>query len=70
MRTSKQPFPATTLYGIRGRIDATPDYQRPPAWSSKQKQLLIDTMLRGYDVPKIYLRRVSGNLPPMNSGSW
>lgn len=58
MRISKQPYPITTLYGLRDRIDPTPDYQRPPAWTNKQKQLLIDTILRGYDVPKMYWQRL------------
>src|SRR3546814_14453558 len=39
--------------------DLTPDYQRPPAWSRKQKQLLMDTILRNYDIPKFYWRKVN-----------
>ncbi len=39
----------------RKKINLQPDYQRPAVWSTAQKQLLIDTFLRGYDVPKIYL---------------
>jgi uncharacterized protein with ParB-like and HNH nuclease domain len=58
MRISKQPYPISTLYGLRERIDPTPDYQRPPAWVLKQKQLLIDTILRGYDIPKMYWQRL------------
>lgn len=63
MKMSKQPYPITTLYGLRDRIDPTPDYQRPPAWSKKQKQLLIDTILRGYDVPKMYWQRLEKGAP-------
>lgn len=58
MITNKQPYPISTLYGLRNRIDPTPDYQRPPAWTLKQKQLLIDTILRGYDIPKMYWQRL------------
>jgi len=58
MRMSKQPYPLATLFGLRDRIDPTPDYQRPPAWTLKQKQLLIDTILRGYDIPKMYWQRL------------
>lgn len=58
MRTNKQPYPISTLFGLRKRIDPTPDYQRPPAWTLKQKQLLIDTILRGYDIPKMYWQRL------------
>lgn len=63
MKMSKQPYPITTLYGLRSKIDPTPDYQRPPAWSLKQKQLLIDTILRGYDIPKMYWRRIRRSDP-------
>ena len=31
----------------------------PAVWSSAQKQLLVDSILRGYDVPKFYWRQVS-----------
>ena len=58
VRLSKQPYPVTTLNGLKHAIDPTPDYQRPPAWNLKQKQLLIDSILRGYDVPKMYWHRL------------
>ena len=47
--------------GIRARIDTNPDFQRPSVWSLAQKQLLIDTILRGYDIPKMYWRKVGAN---------
>jgi hypothetical protein len=58
VRLSKQPYPITTLNGLKTAIDPTPDYQRPPAWNVRQKQLLIDSILRGYDVPKMYWHRL------------
>ena len=58
MKMSKTPYPAATLCSLKGRIDPTPDYQRPPVWSRKQKQLLLDSILRGYDIPKMYWREV------------
>lgn len=61
MRMSKERYPITTLYGLRNKIDPTPDYQRPPAWTRKQKQLLIDTILRGYDIPKMYWQRLEND---------
>ncbi|MCK9628931.1 MAG: DUF262 domain-containing protein [Bacteroidales bacterium] len=37
------------------RIDKTPDYQRfGKIWSKEKKQLLIDSIINGYDIPKIY----------------
>lgn len=53
MELNKKPWPLATIFGIRDRIDTNPDYQRPPVWSISQKQLLIDTILCGYDIPKM-----------------
>lgn len=61
MKMSKKPLPISTICAWKKRIDPTPDYQRPPAWSRKQKQLLIDSILREYDIPKMYWRSVSRN---------
>ena len=57
METSKKPWPLATLYGIRKNINTQADYQRPLVWSISQKRLLIDTILRGYDIPKLYWRK-------------
>ena len=38
-----------------GSINPQPQYQRTPVWTKKKKQLLIDSILRGYDLPKFYL---------------
>ena len=38
------------------RINPKPQYQRTPVWNEAKKQLLIDSILRGYDLPKFYLR--------------
>jgi len=61
MEMNKKPWPITTTYGIKSRIDTNPDYQRPSVWSTSQKQLLMDTILRGYDIPKLYMRKVGSN---------
>jgi len=61
LKTNKKPWPLSTLSnakGIRQRIDTNPDFQRPAVWSKAQKQLLIDSILREYDVPKMYWRKV------------
>lgn len=54
-----------TVYNVdfeKTRIDPKPPYQRGPVWSQPAQQLFIDSILRGYDVPKVYLRRVDN--PP------
>jgi hypothetical protein len=53
------------LYSVRMRepkVDPRPPYQRGPVWSKSKKQLLMDSILRRYDIPKIYLRAVDN--PP------
>jgi len=39
-----------------GSLDLDPEYQRGAVWGKPRKALLVDSMLRGYDLPKIYLR--------------
>lgn len=46
------------LVDLRGRIDLEAEYQRGDVWSVPQKRLLMDSILRGYDIPKIYLRKL------------
>jgi uncharacterized protein with ParB-like and HNH nuclease domain len=48
------------LYKKREQI-VFPDYQREPKlWSTKDKQLLIDSILNDIDIPKLYFHE-SGN---------
>jgi hypothetical protein len=57
MKSNKRPWPLGSIKSIRRRINTNPDFQRPAVWGKSQKQLLIDTILREYDVPKLYWRR-------------
>ena len=57
MEVNKQAWPIGSAFGRKDRIDTNPDFQRPAVWSRAQKQLLIDTILRGYDIPKFYWRK-------------
>lgn len=59
MKSSKKPWPLKSTHGIRDRVNTNPDFQRPSVWSNAQKQLLIDTILRDYDIPKLYWRKIS-----------
>lgn len=58
MQMNKKPWPLRSTHGVRDRINTNPDFQRPAVWSKAQKQLLIDTILRDYDIPKLYWRKV------------
>jgi hypothetical protein len=54
-----RPFEAKTLswwYDQRENIDFDPSYQRKGRlWSEKDKSYLIDSILNGFDLPKIYI---------------
>lgn len=56
MKTTSSQLPIFSVSHRKGRIDPKPAYQRGSVWSLERKQLLIDSLLRGYDIPKIYLR--------------
>lgn len=57
MKPSTKPWPLKSIHGIRNRINTNPDFQRPAVWGLAQKQLLIDSILRDYDIPKLYWRK-------------
>ena len=44
------------LIKIRDEIHLNPAWQRGSVWSTPKQALLIDSILRGYDIPMIYLR--------------
>src|SRR5262245_32299987 len=41
------------------------EYQRGPVWSSAQKKRLIDSVLRGYPIPLIYLHHIKRSVAGM-----
>lgn len=59
MQINKKTWPLSTANTLKGRINTDTDYQRPAVWTTSQKQMLMDSILRGYDVPKFYWHQVS-----------
>jgi hypothetical protein len=46
------------LHSIRSEIDMDPIYQRQgQIWSPYKRQLLIDSIINGFDLPKIYIHK-------------
>jgi hypothetical protein len=46
------------IYKLKAQIDLDPPYQREgEVWSEDKKQLLIDTIINEFDVPKIYFHQ-------------
>ena len=46
---------------IRDEVHLNPAWQRGPVWSASKQALLIDSILRGYDIAMIYLREIAPN---------
>src|SRR5216684_5008221 len=42
-------------------IDLDADYQREKIWSTRDQQLLVDSILKDIDIPKLYLASVEDN---------
>jgi hypothetical protein len=50
-----------TLYRMRDRLQLDPEYQRlSDIWTLDKRQLLLDTVLNDFDVPKLYLHKFQG----------
>ena len=43
------------------RIDLDADYQRDNIWSTQQREDLLDSIIKGIDIPKMYLAEVENN---------
>lgn len=49
------------------KIDKSPEYQRfGKLWSKEKKQLLIDSIINGYDIPKIYFHYLASSSRELN----
>jgi hypothetical protein len=59
-----QHFTIKKALSWKSAIEERPPYQRESAvWSLDKQQLFIDSILNGYDVPKIYLHDLRGEHP-------
>lgn len=57
-RISEPDNSAWRIYRTRESIQTEPEYQRSSdIWTEEKKQLLIDTILNGFDVPKLYFHK-------------
>lgn len=61
MKTTSTQLPIFSIKQRKEKIDPKPAFQRNAVWPLEKKQLLIDSLLRGYDIPKIYLRMLNNN---------
>lgn len=54
MQIVKEIWDIKELIKERNSIDPKPQYQRTSVWTIERKSFLIDSILRGYDLPKFY----------------
>ncbi len=64
MRFNKTPWPLATFKNYQKQINPDPIYQRDFVWREEQKQLLVDSIIRRIDIPKIYLRETATDTKP------
>jgi hypothetical protein len=63
-----EPKPLTWWKSRRKKIDMEPPYQRRGRlWSDTDKAYLIDSILNGYDVPKLYMADFTWGESPLNT---
>ena len=60
MKMSAERRALDKIYKRRDRYDI-PEWQRDEVWPQARKQLLIDTILRGWKLPKFYFAKISDN---------
>lgn len=58
MKIDQSLWTVQSLIDCRAEINLNPLWQRGPAWREPRQVLLIDSILRGMDIPKIYLRKM------------
>jgi len=52
------------LYSTRHGIQLNPEYQRVgDVWNLEKRQLLIDSIMNSFDIPKIYFHELPGQMP-------
>ncbi|MFM0086724.1 DUF262 domain-containing protein [Paraburkholderia sediminicola] len=62
-----EPKPLTWWKSRRNKIDMDPPYQRRGRlWSNTDKAYLIDSIINGYDVPKLYMADYTWRDSPLN----
>jgi hypothetical protein len=58
MKMGSEKRALNKIYKRRDRYEI-PEWQRAEVWTDDRKQLLIDTILRGWKIPKFYFAKVS-----------
>lgn len=63
MKVKQDTWTIKTLVKNQPNVNLNPSWQRGAAWQLPRQTLLIDSILRGMDIPKIYLRKLPNGNP-------
>ena len=58
MRRDTSEWTVRLLTDLQDRVNTEFEYERAEVWSVPQQQFLIDSILRGFDLPEIFLRKL------------
>ena len=56
LETTNQTISWFVKRDVADELTIQPAFQRNPVWSNAQKAYLIDTILKGYPIPEIYMQ--------------
>jgi hypothetical protein len=59
MKVEQRNWTIKELVERKDKIELNPAWQRGPAWKQPRQVLLVDSILRGMDIPKVYLRKLT-----------
>jgi uncharacterized protein with ParB-like and HNH nuclease domain len=67
--TQKSTYKVSDFIGWQrdGALKLNPDFQRRSVWKKGAKSYLIDTILRGFPIPIIFLRDIKSDLKTLKS---
>ena len=57
MKVKIEQWTVKEFFDLSEQINEQPRYQRGGVWKDSKRSLLIDSMLRGFDLPKIFLNK-------------
>jgi hypothetical protein len=58
MNSTRRSIAQIKSFWDREALELAPPFQRNPVWTSKQKAYLLDTILRGFPIPELYMKEV------------
>ena len=61
MKIKQHNWASSKVVADRPSVNLNPNWQRGAAWKDPRRILMIDSILRGMDSPKVYLRKLPVN---------